>query len=271
MSDEARIRTLLEEGKITREEAERLLAALQEIDEGESAAEDVTGDVEVTDVEGVETASKSAPESSASVSNSKPRAWVEVDMSAGSLNVSVDPSLEEPTFFTKGRGKGSLERDGEGWQARFKGQGEKSWLGGEPFTATLRIPEGCGVVLDGRAGTVSLADVPYLKGDMRAGTLQASGLGGLDLDMRAGTFEAAFLLTEGNHRLTMRAGTATLTLLSGSSVQVTGDVTAGSLSLPDTFTRDDRIAGASFEGTLGAGTATLALKQKAGTLKVRCE
>lgn len=190
-------------------------------------------------------------------------------MSAGSLNVSVDSSLEEPTFFTKGRGKGSLERNGEGWQARFRGEG-KDWLGGDNFAVTLHVPEGFGIGLNGRAGTVKL-NVPYLKGEMRAGTSQARNLKGLDLEMRAGTFEAALLLTEGEHRLDMRAGTATLTLLSGSSVRVTGDVKVGSLNLPDSFTRNDQIAGASFSGTLGVGAAALALQQKAGTLKVRCE
>ena len=281
MSDEARIRALLEEGKITQAEAERLLAALQEIDDGEDVAQamETTDEIEATD-EAVETVLESASRStvpqtdasisSSNVSNATPRAWVEVDMSAGSLNVGVDPSLEEPTFFLKGRGKGDLERDGEGWHARFKGEGS-DWLGGDNFTVTLHIPEGCGIGLNGRAGTVRLTDVPALKGEMRAGTLRAKGLSAIDLEMRAGTFEAALLLTEGEHQLDMRAGTAKLTLLSGSSVQVTGDVKAGSLSLPDAFTRDNRVAGASFSGTLGAGAATLTLKQKAGTLKVRCE
>ena len=269
MSDEARIRALLEEEKITEEEAERLLAALQEIDEpedGEVDREGVAKEGESVSAGEVER----LPSKSVPTAGEKPRAWVEVDMSAGSLNVSVDPSLTEPTFSTKGHGKGSLERDGEGWHARFKGESE-SWLGGETFTITLHLPKGCGVGLNGRAGTVSLNNVPSLKGEMRAGTLRARGLGGLDLEMRAGTFEAALLLTEGDHRLDMRAGTATLTLLSGSSVKVTGDGTAGSLGLPATFTRNDRVAGASFTGVLGSGAATLALQQKAGTLKVRCE
>ena len=270
MSDEARIRALLEEGKITQEEAERLLAALQEIDE-ESVTENVEdADVENTEIEATETAStveaisKDVPASSA-----KPRAWVEVNLSAGSLNVSVDPSLEEPTFFTKGHGEGSLERDGEDWRARFKSEG-RSWFGSKSFSVTLRIPEGYGVGLDGRAGAVEL-NVPYLKGKMRAGTLQARRLNGLDFDMRAGPLELTLLLQEGEHRLDMRAGAALLTLLSGSSVKITGDGTAGGLGLPETFTRDNHVARASFAGTLGAGAATLALQQKVGSLVVRCE
>ena len=262
MSDEARIQALLGEGKITQEEAERLLAALQEIDE--SADDDAAEEEGETSRENV----VSSPGAGIS-SGAETRAWVEVDMSAGSLNVSVDPSLTEPTFFLRGRGKGTLERDGEGWQACFKGEG-KDWLKSENFTVTLHIPEGCGIGLNGRAGTVRL-DVPHLKGEMRAGTLRANGLNSLELNMRAGTLEAALLLTEGEHWLDMKAGTAKLTLLSGSSVQVTGDVQAGSLSLPEAFTRDDRIAGASFSGTLGAGAARLSLRQKAGTLRVRCE
>ena len=265
MSDEARIRALLEEGKITQEETERLLTALQEIDE-EGTAESVesTDGEDVETASEVETISKDMPASS-----TKPRAWVEVNLSAGSLNVSVDPSLDEPTFFTKGRGEGSLERDGEGWRARFKSEG-KSWFGSKNFSVTLRIPEGYGVGLDGRAGAVEL-DVPYLRGKMRAGTLQARRLNGLDFDMRAGSLELTLLLQEGEHRLDMRAGAALLTLLSGSSVKVVGDGTAGGLGLPDTFTRDNRVANASFTGTVGAGSATLVLKQKAGSLVVRCE
>lgn len=310
-SDQERIQALVTQGKITQEEAERLTAALQDADSGNTDSNNIdSGNIDSGNVEparggGEDTnpiANGAADleqkllrhETTREEADAEPRAeaaratqtedksdkdsepwtgvttWANIDMSAGSLRVSVDPTLTEPFLECDGHGVSTLDKTEKGWDIFIKGKTEGG-REGRSLSATLRVPARCGVALRGKAGTVSLDGVPYLEGTMKAGTLKASDLCGFNLDMSAGTLQLSARLSKGEHRLDMRAGTAVVTLLPGSSVQVEGDVRAGSLRLPPGFAKNKRIAGADFSGKVGEGEATLNLSERAGTLELRCE
>jgi DUF4097 and DUF4098 domain-containing protein YvlB len=279
MSERDRIHALLSEGKISQEEADMLLEALAETEEAERELDAVRDELDAL-------GEKRAPEppnpsepppSQAGTASSRDaveevRGWVKLSAAAGSVDVSVDETLNKPAAESHGKGEFTLEQQDKDWQVTFRSARQEwpfSW--GSHAKLTLRVPAGYGLELDGKAGTFRIDGVPFLKGSMKAGTLTASGLGGLDLDMKAGTLALSMRPTSGHHRLDMKAGTATIRLLAGSDVRVEGDVKAGSATLPKGFARKDELISSSFSGQLGSGRATLQLSQKAGTLVVEAD
>jgi DUF4097 and DUF4098 domain-containing protein YvlB len=279
MSERDRIQALMLEGKISQEEADMLLEALAESEEAERELD--AGSDELTALErGGNLEPPGAPEpppspragTAPAADEAEVKGWVKLSATAGSVDVSVDETLDKPAAESHRKGEFTLKEQGNDWQVTFRSARQEwpfSW--GSHARLELRVPAGYGLELDGKAGTFRIDGVPFLKGSMKAGALTASGLGGLDLDMKAGTLALAMRPTSGRHRLDMKAGTATVRLLAGSDVRVEGDVKAGSATLPKGFTRKDEPVSSSFSGQLGGGRATLQLSQKAGTLVVEAD
>ena len=302
MSEQDRVRALLDEGKISPEEAEALLEALGDKDEADVVTnpEDLSPDATSEEgareenrqenrLEGTANAPLAPPAPPAPPGEtplSPPGAtspngdtkgdvtnglrWVRVTMFAGNLEVRVDERLEVPTT----EGEVTLTQEGRDYAVRQVRK--EDFLSNllNQRSVELRLPAGYGVDLNMKGGNVDLYDVPFLKGKMLAGNLDARALGGIQLDMKAGNLDASLKLTEGEHRLELKAGNGELRFLPGSSVTVAGEVKVGGVETRGgafVFERGRNYVGGRFHGAVGAGRASLEVKQTAGNLELAVE
>lgn len=199
--------------------------------------------------------------------------WVRVDHFVGDLEVKVDPSLSAPSG-TCEHGDLSFEQTADGYRVAVDGSGGTlgAWLGNiRRGPLKLVVPSGYGVELAKTAGDIELEGVPYLKGSLAAGDVEARGLLGVDLDTLAGDVSFALELTEGRHRVRAKAGEISIVLLPGSDVKVVGEAKLGSVTARPPFTATRDLMGGRLSGTLGSGRATLELNVKAGSIGVRSE
>ncbi len=254
MTERERIQALLDEGKISQQEAELLFETLED-DDDESLPP--------------------PPQASAPPPPTGELTWLEADVGAASLTVKVEEGLAEPQVEKEGQGEVELERKGSGWhlKVQFKTQGlhdVRNWLGGVHLKATLHLPPGYGIQLEANAASIRLPALPYLKGHASAASLRFEELDGMDFTAQATSLKGNLRLSQGEHRLDLTASSAKLVLLEGSSVRIRGSSTAGSVTIDGaTFKRERDFPGVSerFEGTLGAGAATFTIESQAGSLK----
>lgn len=292
MSEQDRIQALVEEGKITQQEATLLLEALQDIEQ-ESGEDSEREEVECIDmskrappeppeppsgVEPVGSAPPRVPEdappppTSSTGSTQEVARWVTISMLAGDLDACVDTSLSEPVF----EGKAELTRRGDDFEIRQRPrqkEGESildnllNWV--KAGDLKVRIPSGYGLEVRSKAGDIDVRGVPYLKGKLLAGDVDAREVGGIDLSLQAGDVDVSLNLSAGEHRLKAMAGDVDIVLLEGSSVTTKGKINAGSLHLEGPFTQQNGTVGGRFEGTVGAGNATLEIDLMAGDVSVK--
>ena len=308
MSEQDRVRALLDEGKISREEAEALLEALGDKDEADVVTnpEDLSPDAtseegareenkqenrqEENRVEETANAPLAPPAPPAPPGETPPPPpgatspngdttgdvanglrWVRVTMFAGNLEVRMDERLERPTT----EGEVELTQEGQTYVVRQTSNGDfLSNLLNAQRNVEVTLPTGYGVDLNMKGGNVELYDVPFLKGKMMAGNLDARALGGIQLDMKAGNLDASLRLTEGEHRLDLKAGNGELRFLPGSSVTVSGEVKVGGVETRGgafVFERGRNYVGGRFRGAVGAGRASLEVSQTAGNLELVVE
>ena len=307
MSEQDRVRALLDEGKISREEAEALLEALGDKEEADVVTnpEDLSAE-NATSEEGAreENKQKNRVEGTANAPLTPPAPpsppappgetpppppgatspngdttgdvanglrWVRVTMFAGNLEVRMDERLERPTT----EGEVELTQEGQIYVVRQTSNGDfLSNLLNAQRNVEVTLPAGYGVDLNMKGGNVELYDVPFLKGKMMAGNLDARALGGIQLDMKAGNLDASLRLTEGEHRLDLKAGNGELRFLPGSSVTVSGEVKVGGVETRGgafVFERGRNYVGGRFRGAVGAGRASLEISQTAGNLELVVE
>ena len=305
MSEQGRVRALLDEGRISQEEAEALLEALGDKDEADIviSPEDLSPG-NATSEEGAREESKqenskqenrveetanaplappsppappgeTPPPRSATSPNGNTTGdvtdglrWVRVTMFAGNLEVRVDDELERPTT----EGEVELTQEGRNYVVRQTlNEDFLSNLLNARRNVEVTLPAGYGVDLNMKGGNVDLYDVPFLRGKMMAGNLDARALGGIRLDMKAGNLDASLRLTEGEHRLDLKAGNGELRFLPGSSVTVSGEVKVGGVETRGgafVFERGRNYVGGRFHGAVGAGRASLEISQTAGNLEL---
>jgi hypothetical protein len=120
----------------------------------------------------------------------------------------------------------------------------------------LKLPQGWGLEIDGKAGEVDVKDVACLRGRMMAGNVELERVHGLDLSVRAGNVEGSLLLTEGHSNLKVSMGNVELKLLPGSDVKVTPHVSLGNVSPAQ-------------PSVLGAGKALLDISVSMGNVELR--
>lgn len=305
-SDQERIESLVVEGKITQEEAARLLAALKDTDieddagvdrevERDSAGGEIPVETMATDNHRRLASGNAAAPAAEPPSNQDVRSfadlpeelrWVRVSVLAGDLDIRMDPSLREPVV----EGESAhfeVKKDGDGYVVgparrdkapRREGVdglidevgkfvgGIVGRIGGD---LDIRIPRGFGVILDSKSGDVDVQGVPFVKGSLLAGDLDLRDVGGIDLSMSAGDVDASLRLSSGKHRITVSAGDVDVRLLEGSSVQVTGGVSMGDVEAESPLTVKRTGMGGSLSGQIGDGSAELELSVSAGDLEVR--
>ena len=295
-TDQERIQALVAQGKITQEEATRLLSALKnsEIEETgeaereaerEAARESPRAEVvrEARDV-------ARAALARAQKKDDLPQGlrWVRASMLTGDLNICVDPALSEPEVDGEAA-QFEVKRDGgdfvirplkrkkdkvprrEGLDGLVDGVSE--FVGGlfeRMGDLKVRIPAGFGVVVDSKAGDVRVSGAPFVKARLLAGDLNVQDVGGVDLGLSAGDVNASVRLTKGEHRVKLSAGDLNITLLEGSSVRVTGGISMGDADADAPLSVRRTGMGGSLVGQVGGGEASLEVSVSAGDLEVRC-
>lgn len=297
MDDRERIEALAADGRITREEADRLLGVLDDIDQTEQQLGGVDTEVRNQQVgEGADASRDGSPAAptppgspdapaapqpkqggkSSDRAGAAPEGlkWVEATLLAGDLEIEVDDEATSPSAVSHGAGQTELERTESGYRFRGFSQKEDTFFGrlvsgltrGE---TTLTIPRGWGLRVEMKAGDVSIhGPLRFLSGHLLAGDLDADEVHGIDLNVSAGDIDLALLITEGRNRLQAVAGDISVRLIPGSDAKVSGRVNIGDLSLPEGWTRKSRGIGSAFERTLGEGSGELSLELGTGDLQV---
>lgn len=204
MEDRERIEALASDGRITREEADRLLNVLADIDRTEqqlgevdedmrlqgegqsgeaqpesqsayrsadqsatqnSAQSEAQSEAQISAQSEAQNSARNSPQSATqSATRSAEMKWVDIELLAGDLRIDVDESLQEPSVRGKGPGNLSLEQSERG--ARLSGG-----LG-------RGRASGIGRLLDGVAGGSVRLSLPTgwgVKLDMKAGDVKISG------------------------------------------------------------------------------------------------
>ncbi len=288
MSDRDRVNLMVEEGKITPEEAERLLSALEDIGGLEGEMDDLEREAAQEDgggtSAGVPIGSASSAAEAVPASSPQDLRWVRVSILAGDLDIRGDASLSEP-LIDSDQDNVTLSREGndfvialakrektarrEGVDGFLDGIGEfVSGIVGRIGDLDIRVPAGFGVMIDSKAGDVDVRGVAFVKAKLLAGDIDLHDIGGIDLSMSAGDVDATLLLTKGQHRVKVSAGDVDVRLLSGSSVTVAGSVSMGDIEAEKPLEAFRTGMGGNLSGRLGAGEAKLELSVSAGDLEV---
>lgn len=292
-TDVERIRRMAAEGRISDDEAERLIGVLREVDGVEADLQGVASQASTLTPEppaentppdpaaspgagagttAAPTAGTASPIASEPGTASAPGAdrWLRVAMLAGDLDIEVDSALDAPAV--RGDGDFELETTSEGFLLRqFSGDGnllERLVRGVRRSSLAVRVPPGTGVDLQVKAGDVKVRGVPFLRGHLLAGDLDGRELGGVDLAVSAGDVDLQLRPTEGAHSLRVTAGDVHLRLLPGSSARLSGQVTIGDLSVSGPLQQTRQGVGCRLHGTVGGGAATLDVRQAVGDLTV---
>lgn len=247
MTEQERIQALLQAGKITQQEADLLLSAL---DEGEAAVE-----------EAQKTMGEQYAAPAAADRPPEGLRWVRVRLMAGQLEARLDPGLERPVV----EGSAEVRPLGEDLEVvpNWSAGGFLHGLLGRTDTLELRLPPGWGLEVDGKAGQIEAEGIAFLRGRVAVGNVELRAVEGLDLEVTAGNIEGSLLLRDGTHRLRVSMGNAELDLLPGSSVRLNPSVSTGNQEI--------RGFDYGFSGVrqLGDGQASLEVALRMGNLEVR--
>jgi len=247
MTEQERIQALLKAGKITQQEADLLLSAL---DEGEAAVE------EARKTMGEQYATPAA-------ADGPPEGlrWVRVRLMAGQLEARLDPDLEQPVI----EGPAEVRPLGDDLEVvpNWSAGGFLHGLLGRTDTLELRLPPGWGLEVDGKAGQIEAEGIAFLRGRVAVGNVELRAVEGIDLEVTAGNIEGSLLLRDGAHRLRVSMGNAELDLLPGSSVRLNPSVSTGSQEIQGFD------YGSSGVRQLGDGRASLEVALRMGNLEVR--
>lgn len=247
MTEQARIQALLQAGKITQQEADLLLSALEE---GEAAAQQAQETVG---------AQYARPETE----GWQPEGlrWVRVKLTAGQLEAQLDPALEVPVV------EGSAEVRTVGRDLEIVPEMNAGFLSdllGRMGTLELRLPPGWGLEVEGKAAQVEAQGIDFLKGRVAVGSVELEAVKGLDLEVTAGNIEGSLLLQEGTHQLRVSMGNAELDLLPGCSVRLSASVSLGNQEIKGLERNPN-----GGDRQLGEGRARLEVAVRMGNLEIK--
>ena len=284
--DIERIHALRDQGRLTAEEAERLVAVLRGAEgDASPAAEDASADTGAPQPQRPVVPAPPSPPQPAAPTPSPPApspaddlgiVWLTTEMLAADLVVEATPGIAEPRLRTTVEDAKLTPENGH-WRLRYRSDWSNwSFFGnrGAPERIEVEVPEGMGVQLDVKAGDVVVRGVSHVRGRMLAGDLEIDGADYVDIDKKAGDFEARIRPTAGQQRLVAKAGDLDVVLLPGSDVSISADVKVGDLRVKGEGLQGERDAhgiGHRYRGTLGSGTAQLELRLSAGSLTLKTE
>jgi hypothetical protein len=248
MTEQARIQALLEAGKITQQEADLLLSALEE---GEAAAQQAQA------VIGEQYASSGA-------AGWQPEGlrWVRLKLTAGQLEARLDPAIEMPVL----EGPAEVRRVGADLEIvpETMNAGFLNGLLGRMGRLELRLPPGWGLEVEGKAAQVEARGIDFLKGRVAVGNVELEAVKGLDLEVTAGNIEGSLLLQEGTHQLRVSMGNAELNLLPGSSVRLSASVSLGNQEIRGLERNPN-----GGDRQIGEGRARLEVSVRMGNLEIK--
>ncbi|WP_036198963.1 hypothetical protein [Meiothermus ruber] len=248
MTEQARIQALLEAGKITQQEADLLLSALEE---GEAAAQQAQA------VIGEQYASSGA-------AGWQPEGlrWVRLKLTAGQLEARLDPAIELPVL----EGPAEVRREGADLEIvpETLNAGFLNGLLGRMGRLELRLPPGWGLEVEGKAAQVAARGIDFLKGRVAVGHVELEAVKGLALEVTAGNIEGSLLLQEGTHQLRVSMGNAELNLLPGSSVRLSASVSLGNQEIRGLERNPN-----GGDRQIGEGRARLEVSVRMGNLEIK--
>ncbi|WP_457630160.1 SHOCT-like domain-containing protein [Oceanithermus sp.] len=241
MDEYAKIAGMLESGRISPEEAEKLLAAL---DEAEPAA----------------------PES--------PRTgrWLRARLDRADLTVRVDPRAGAPAVSGSEAGRLILEDGEDGWRLRQKNARFRLSffnLLTRRMSVELTLPPDAGLELRLGQGRVRIADrLPALTASIGQGQLDFAGAEGLDVQLAQGSVSGRARLSGGSHRLSLGMGSLKLALEEGSDLRLQARTGMGEISVTGSLQYAGEKAAARYEGVVGEGRGLLKISVGMGTVEV---
>ena len=300
-----RIENLLRQGKISPEEANKLLRALDNTGDTTSAPLTGHGTVNPTPpppprqptppapfTPPPPRAAPTPPAPPVTTSTTTQSSSAQIDGTVSKLSVSITAGdinirgLPNHKGITAHSDNGHLEVIQHGDEVRLVASGqindptEIGWLNTVLKTIGRNLPVNLEITVPSDLKLLEIAalagdvDVNGVTGrvnvDLQAGDLTLNDVGSFTVNAKAGDVKISTTLTDGDSRLTALAGSIKLKLQPGSSVAlkastVAGDVSAKGFILTQT---EKRITGGSLEGRLGGGRATLECRLTAGDLEI---
>ncbi len=222
-----------------------------------------------------------------------------LEVAGYSLIVSVEPGLSTPQLGGDTEGL-SLRSSAKGWtvdQERGLRFGNRRVTLSVPFAprhvraevsgGQLVLPDVLGELqAEVSGGNLRAGNVGHLKAEISGGNLNAGAVAGnlhleinggngkversrtLIAEVNGGMLNWAGLLTEGQHRVEVNGGAANLTLETGSSLQLSAEVTVGQLVSNFPTTKRGGMLNATYSGILGSGAAALSCQVSAGQVRL---
>lgn len=245
MTDRQRIEALVEEGRITTEQADVLIQALGPEREPAPVPNGVAA-----------TRPDSVP---AQATGADPTVkWLEINAFGGDINVTVNDSLTEPVsdslepVRTETGARIALpERKGADEQRSFLDRIVDTF---RTSNLKVEIPSGWGVMLDVTGGDIDITGpVAGVRGRLMAGDLTVLDTTAAEVTVNAGEAEIGLRSNKGNHRITVNVGQADVRVLPGSRLDVEASVTVGNVSGAGLKIDRSHIGG-SGRGNLGKGS-----------------
>lgn len=247
MNDSERIERMYTNGVITRQEADRLLRAVKDVDGTTPPAipaAPVHPDVPVLHVRGALQA----------------------------LIITVEPGLSKPLahgYTVQDTAEGASVTMSEGGFIEDVLNVDR----GNP--SHIELPAGWGVDFKVGAGSVSInGPVAFVSGSLAAGELRIEETAGIDINQSAGDVQVGLLATSGAHRINLGIGSVQVRFLPGSYADVDAAVNLGGIRARGALHVEDGL-GARARGTIGAGVGTspahLSLRVKTGDIRLRNE
>ncbi|MBB6098720.1 hypothetical protein HNR42_002155 [Deinobacterium chartae] len=249
-SFEQRVRELVNEGKLTPEEAEQLLGTRRDI----------------IPVEPTQAGSN-----------------VSIKLISGDITVRGSEDIQQPRVLRGGEDI-ELIPTHDGWRVHQRPDREEGSLFERilqglnrlrSIKVELEIPRRTPhLEVNAVVGDVDIEQVSgFVTAKLQAGDLTLRGVGGFDVSAKAGDIDIYAHVTEGRHRVDAVAGDVDLRLSPSSSAKVTVDMAAGDVTGHDfaIAKRSGGVVGGRYDGVLGAGTADITLNLTAGDVKVRLD
>jgi hypothetical protein len=255
MSPQERIVRMVAEGKITPQEAEVLLTAL---DTPTVSYSPITEDpVQLKEIQVTEGQA------------SKPLYWIDARLTSTDLNIQAKPGLAVPKI----EGDVQVEQQGqalvitEAWGAKMQSN-NPAWevrLSDED-DLRIQVPAGWGLICELMSGDLEARGLAFVRGQVMSGDVALQEIEALELAVYSGDVNAHLELTEGQHRLQALSGDVHLDL-GKSSVRISGQLLSGDLVAKGAF----HLHGNHVEGVVREGTAGLELSVLSGDLNIQGE
>ncbi len=239
MDEYTKIAGMLEEGRISPEEAEKLLMALDGLD------------------------SSPSPEAGR---------WLQAQVNRADLRVSVDPAAGRPRVEADESLGLELIDEGKGWVLRKRDSSTRIGffnLLSKRHEIEIVLPAGTGLDLRLGQGAVKVIDpLPGLRTQIGQGQLEFAGAEELDLQLAQGSISGRARLEGGSHRVSAGMGSVKLALQEGTDLRLQIRVGMGEVAVTGSLQYANKKPAISYEDVLGKGRGLLKISLGMGSVEV---